>query len=201
MIKAVIFDLGKVIVPFDFKLGYAGLEPFCGVPAADIPSRLWKTDLVQRFERGQIEPELFVEQLSQQLSMKVAYPEFCGIWNSIFLPETLISESMLVDIKKHHKLVLLSNTNRIHFQGIQARYPHIGHFDELVLSYKIGAMKPDPKIYRAAIDASGCRPEECFFTDDIAEFVEGARGAGIDAVQFQSAEQILGELRFRGVGI
>lgn len=199
MIKAVIFDLGKVIVPFDFKRGYARLEPICGMAAAEIPTRLWKTDLVQRFERGEIDPEAFVEELSEQLSMKVGYLDFCEIWNSIFLPETLIPESMLIDIRRHHKLVLLSNTNRIHFEGIRAGYPHIGHFDELVLSYRVGAMKPDPKIYRAAIEAAGCRAEECFFTDDIPEFVEGARREGIDAIQFQSAAQIREELRARGV--
>jgi HAD superfamily hydrolase (TIGR01509 family) len=60
-------------------------------------------------------------------------------------------------------------------------------------------MKPDPAIYQAAITAAGCRPEECFFTDDIAAYVDGARSMGIDAVQFQSAEQVLRELAARGV--
>ena len=198
MIKAVIFDLGKVIVPFDFKRGYAKLEPLCGVPADEIPSRIWQTDLVQRFERGEIEPEPFVEELAGHLAMKVEYPAFCEIWNSIFFPETLIPESMLIRLAKDYKLVLLSNTNRIHFEGIQAQYPHIGHFHELVLSYRVGAMKPDPKIYQAAIAAAGCRPHECFFTDDIPEYVEGARREGIDAVRFQSAGQIQNESLCRG---
>jgi putative hydrolase of the HAD superfamily len=60
-------------------------------------------------------------------------------------------------------------------------------------------MKPGREIYRRAIAAAGCRPEECFFTDDIPEFVEGARREGIDAVQFQSSAQIEDELRLRGV--
>jgi putative hydrolase of the HAD superfamily len=60
-------------------------------------------------------------------------------------------------------------------------------------------MKPDPAIFRAAITRAGCRPEECFYTDDIAEYVAGARAQGIDAVQFQSAGQIQGELKARGI--
>jgi HAD superfamily hydrolase (TIGR01509 family) len=95
--------------------------------------------------------------------------------------------------------VLLSNTNRIHFEGILANYPLLRHFDRYVLSYEVGAMKPDTLIYEKAIKAAGCRPEECFFTDDIEEYVEGAKRMGIDAVQFQSAAQIREELSLRGV--
>jgi HAD superfamily hydrolase (TIGR01509 family) len=60
-------------------------------------------------------------------------------------------------------------------------------------------MKPSPAIYEAAIEKAQCRPEECFFTDDIGAYVEGAKSLGIDAVQFQSAAQIEAELRVRGV--
>ena len=49
MIKTVIFDLGKVIIPFDFTRGYRGLEQVCGIPAAEIPLRIGATDLVHRF--------------------------------------------------------------------------------------------------------------------------------------------------------
>jgi HAD superfamily hydrolase (TIGR01509 family) len=79
------------------------------------------------------------------------------------------------------------------------RYPLLKHFDEYILSYKVGAMKPSPVIYNAALAKAQCRPEECFFTDDIPAYVEGAKAQGIDAVQFQNAAQIEAELRARGV--
>jgi putative hydrolase of the HAD superfamily len=59
-------------------------------------------------------------------------------------------------------------------------------------------MKPDAQIYQEAIERARCRPEECFFTDDIAINVEAARNNGMDAVQFLSAAQIEDELRTRG---
>ena len=67
MIKTVIFDLGKVIVPFDFTRGYRAMEPLCGYPAAEIPKRIASTDLVTRFESGKVEPEDFVRQLCKLL--------------------------------------------------------------------------------------------------------------------------------------
>ncbi len=199
MIKAIIFDLGRVIVPFDFSRGYTTLEPLCGISAADIPKRIGTTDLVLRFERGEIKPRDFVREFSEGLGVELPYEHFCEIWCSIFLPDTLIPESLLAALRRNYRLLLLSNTNAIHFKMIRKAYPLIRQFDTLVLSYEVGAMKPSPLIYQKAIEEAGCRPAECFFTDDIIEYVEGARKAGMDAVQFQSAGQIEEELKKRGV--
>jgi len=199
MIKSIIFDLGRVIVPFDFKRGYRRMEPLCGIPAAEIPGRIGPTGLVQRFECGQIEPRDFVSQLSEHLNLETSYENFSAIWSSIFLPETLIPETLLQGLAVDHRLILLSNTNALHFEMIRENYPLLRHFHAFVLSYKVGAMKPAAAIYEKAIAESGCRAEECFFTDDIAEYVEAAKRQGIDAVQFESAAQIRDELRRRGV--
>jgi len=198
-IKAVIFDLGRVIVPFDFNRGYARLSPLCGIPAAEIPGRISPTGLVPLFESGGIGPRDFVRELSKHLNLDISYENFCEIWSSIFLPQTLIPESMLAGIARNYRLVLLSNTNAIHFEMVRETYPLLRHFHSYVLSHEVGAMKPLPPIYRRAIEEAGCLPEECFFTDDMPAFVEGARAQGIDAVQFESAVQIEAELRKRGV--
>ncbi len=199
MIKAVIFDLGRVIVPFDFHRGYTRLEALCGIAAAEIPAKLAATGLVTRFESGDIEPRDFVQQLSAHLNLDTPYEKFCEIWSSIFLPETLVPEAMLQGIAAKYPLVLLSNTNAIHFEMVLENYRLLRHFHSYVLSYKVRAMKPSPLIYQRAIEAAGCLPGECFFTDDIPAYVEGAKKQGIDAVQFQSAAQIEVELNNRGV--
>jgi glucose-1-phosphatase len=201
MIKTIIFDLGKVIIPFDFQRGYDRMAPHCSYAAEQIPERIRSCDLVARFESGQVEPEVFVRELSDLLDLNLRYDEFCEIWSSIFLPDTLIPEALLERLKARYRLVLLSNTNAIHWEMVSHRYPLLSHFDEQVLSYRVRALKPDPKIYRAAIQAAQCAAEECFFTDDIAAYVEGARQQGIDAVQFQNLAQIEDELRRRGIEV
>jgi glucose-1-phosphatase len=199
VLKALIFDLGGTIVPFDFRRGYAAMEPLCAYPAAEIPARIRSTDLVRRFETGQIEPETFVEELCRALELRVSYAEFCDLWTSIFLPEPLIPEAVFAELRRRYPLVLLSNTNDIHFQMIRRSYPLLDHFDHFVLSYQVGALKPSPRIYEEAVARAGCRAEECFFTDDVAPYVEGARLAGLDAVRFESYAQLESELRSRGV--
>jgi putative hydrolase of the HAD superfamily len=199
MIKTVLFDLGRVIIPFDFKRGYARLSPLCGLPEDEIPRRISSTDLVQKYESGQIESRDFVRELSRQLSFETSYENFCEIWSCIFLPQTLIPESMVEGIARSTRLVLVSNTNQIHFEMIREKYPILRHFNEFVLSYEVGATKPLPLIYQRAVEAAHCAPGECFFTDDIQSYVDGARAYGIDAVRFESAGQIERELRSRGI--
>jgi glucose-1-phosphatase len=196
--KALIFDLGRVLVYFDFARAYSTLEAFCSLPASEMPKRLFTTDLVQRLETGRIEPREFHARFAELLGLDLDYPRFCEIWTSIFTHE-LLPEPLLSGLAERYRLVLLSNTNPIHFEMIRGAYPHLRHFHDLVLSYEVGALKPDAAIYRAAIERAGCEPQDCFYTDDIPEFVEGGRRLGIDAVQFESREQLEGELRARRI--
>jgi glucose-1-phosphatase len=196
--KAIIFDLGKVLVHFDFKQAYQRLEPLCPHAATEIPRVLATTGIAQRFETGLITSAEFVSEISRTLDVDVTYDEFCDMFSCIF-QHTLVPDSLVEDLAARYRLVLLSNTNAIHFEWIRARYPILRHFHEMVLSYEVKAMKPQPAIYEAAVAKAGCRPEECFYTDDIAEFVEAARRIGIDAVQFTGAEQLQAELKARGI--
>ena len=199
MHKAILFDLGRVLIHFDFQRGYRALEGMGPYTASEIPQRLAGTGLVERFETGLVEPREFVEEISRILDLRVDYDRFCEIWSCIFTHE-LIPESMLEGLARRYRLVLLSNTNALHFEMIRGTYGHLlRHFDDLVLSYQVQAMKPRPEIFQAAVDRAQCRPEECFYTDDIAAYIEGARLLGIDAVQFESREQIEREMRARGI--
>jgi putative hydrolase of the HAD superfamily len=198
MYKAIVFDLGKVLVQFDFERWFQALQGLCPYDAAQIRQRIAATGLVERFETGLIEPADFVAQLSRLLALEIDYAAFSKLWSSIFT-DPLIPEAMLEGLAARYRLLLLSNTNAIHFEMIRQTYPMLRHFHELILSYEVHAMKPRREIFQAALDRCGCRPEECFYTDDIAAYVEAARRLGIDAVQFESLAQLERELKARGI--
>ena len=196
--KAIIFDLGNVLVQFDFERWRQALADFCPYAAAEIRRRIAATDLVERFETGLIEPPDFVAQLSGILALDMDYADFCRLWSSIFT-DPLVPEAMLEGLAARYRLMLLSNTNAIHFEMIRENYPLLRHFHERILSYEVHAMKPRREIFQAILERCGCRPEECFYTDDIAAYVEAARRLGIDAVQFESPAQLERELMARGI--
>ena len=200
MYRALIFDLGKVLVQFDFSLGYQAFEAYSPHKAADLRNkvRAHGVDMIRRFETGLIEPLDFHQSMCQMLDLDVDYGQFCAGWSSIFTKQ-LLPEAMLESLAKRYRLVLLSNTNAIHIELVRQKYPLLHHFHHLVLSHEVKSMKPDPAIYQAAIANAHCLPEECFYTDDIEENIEAGKRAGLDAVLFESREQIEAAMRARGI--
>ena len=198
MYRAILMDLGKVLIDFDFSAGYRALEEFCPYPEAEIRRRVTATDLAARFETVLMEPRDFCAQFCAQLELKVDYDRFCAIWNSIF-SGVLVPESMIEGLARRYRLVLVSNTNRIHFEMVRRQYPVLRHFHHMALSYQVKAMKPRPEIFLEAVRLAGCRAGECFYADDIPAFTEAARKLGIDAVAFESVAQLSTEMRRRGI--
>src|ERR1035441_9758212 len=143
MHKAILFDLGRVLIDFDFRRGYRALEGLCPYAAEEIPRRLAGTGLVERFETGLVEPREFVDQMCRILDLQVDYDQFRGIWSSIFT-DVLLPESLLEGLGRRYRLVLVSNTNALHFEMIRETYGHLlRHFDDLVLSYEVHAMRSE----------------------------------------------------------
>jgi len=199
VIKTIFFDLGNVIIPFDFRPAFALLTQRCTCPAGEIPQRLRSSNLIGQFETGRIDGPQFVAELSGLIGLQMTYEEFCGLWTSIFFPDPLVSESLLAGLAARYRLLLLSNTNPIHYGMIKTRYPLIRHFHGATLSYEVGAVKPSAKIFEAALAQARCTPQECFFTDDLAVNIEAASKHGIDAVQFHAAPQLEKDLRLRNI--
>ena len=199
MIRTIILDLGRVLVPFDFSRAYRVVSERAGIPPEEVRARIIAAQLIVPFESGQMEPAEFVLRMSQAIGVPMEYDEFSRIWSLIFLPETLIPEEWVRSLHTRYRTVLLSNTNAIHYSMLRANYPILAHFHAYVLSHEVKAMKPDPRIYAAAIEAAQCRPNECFYTDDVPEFVEAGRAAGLEAVQFQNADQLRSQLALRGI--
>ncbi|HPT24923.1 MAG TPA: HAD family phosphatase [Bryobacteraceae bacterium] len=199
MIKTVIFDLGRVLVDFDFMRGYKTMSAMSGLDVEEVRRRFHSSGIANEFESGVITEREFEERTQRMLGTSIPHERFEEIWFSVFLPGTLMPEAVVEGIRRNHRTLLLSNTNAMHFRGLKQQYRILDHFDAYVLSHEVGAMKPQPAIYEAAIRAAGCQPGECFFTDDVAEYAEGARRHGIDAVQFTGAAQAMEELSRRGV--
>ncbi len=198
MHRAILMDLGKVLIHFDFSAGYRGLEDRCPYAETEIRRRIAATDLAARFETGLMEPRDFYAQLCALLELQADYEHFCAIWNSIFR-DVLVPESMVEGLARRYRMVLVSNTNQIHFEMVRQRYPLLRHFHDMALSYQVKAMKPRNEIFLEAVRLAGCRADECFYTDDIPAFTEAACKLGIDAVTFESAAQLSSEMRRRGI--
>jgi len=200
-IEALLFDLGKVLINFSFEPVVKTLHESCSISRAQFEAILWDKVLVRRYERGEISTEEFHDYLRERASLNMTLPQFCTTWASVFMPDPLISEELLANLKRRYPLILVSNTNEAHVEFIREKYRVFDYFDHLVFSYEVGLLKPDPKIFQHAIAASKRPAEALFFTDDREENVVAAAALGIRSHQFVSEAKLVDALQQAGVEI
>jgi putative hydrolase of the HAD superfamily len=200
-IEAILFDLGKVIVDFNFDTSVQALHSCCSISRDRFEEVLWDEEWIRRYERGEISTEEFHAYLCESASLTMPLADFRSTWSSAFLPDLLVSEQFLATLKRKYPLILVSNTNEAHFEFIRSKYHALDYFDQHVLSYEVGSLKPDHKIFEHAIDVAGRPAEALFFTDDREENILAARELGIHAHQFQTQSKLLEALQDAGVEI
>gem|GEM_PF-6978869 len=93
------------------------------------------------------------------------------------------------------RLVLLSNTSITHIEFIERNFHVLKYMHQRVTSFSVGAMKPDHRIFKAALEAAQCPPEECFYTDDIEAYTSEARKLGIQSHTFTTVDLLTDRLR------
>src|SRR5215813_1197098 len=199
--KAILFDLGKVLLDFNFETGVKALHAACSISRNRLEEVLWDENWICRYERGEISTSEFHAYLRETADLGMDLPDFCDTWSSVFLPDLLVSEDLLLALKRKYPLILVSNTNEAHIDFVRSNYRVLDYFDHHVLSYEVGSLKPDRGIFDHAIAVSGYAPSELFFTDDREENILAARQLGMHAHQFENELQLVTALQEAGVEI
>ncbi len=199
MIKVLIFDLGNVLFFFDQEKSIKEVAKVCRVPEEQIRSILIENGLIYKYEKGEIETTDFLTIFQKKLNKSIDFEKLVMAASDIFTPNDELDLILIKAKRLGLKLVLLSNTNELHYSFLEANFSILKVFDAKVLSYQLKMSKPDKAIFEAAIKVAGTFPEECFLTDDTAENIEAAKQCGIDAVQFKNNLSLKQELSARGI--
>jgi FMN phosphatase YigB (HAD superfamily) len=199
-IQFVFFDLGNVILNFSHELTCRQIAELAKVDAGVVRQILFDRELQSRYETGMISSAELHEIFSAETDSNTSLGDFLEAGSDIFDLNVDIAPLITGLSSAGTPIGILSNTCEAHWHLIQRKYRIVRDcFPINVLSYQEHSMKPDPGIYRSAIEATGLEARQIFFMDDREENVRGARAAGIDAVQFQSANRLISELLFRGI--
>jgi len=197
--SVIVFDLGNVLLPFDYNKTINNLnEKSAGL--GDYFVRYYKEnrELFRNFERGDISELEFLNRILNGLNKRISKEEFIINFSKIFTTnENLIS--LLPILKEKYILMLLSNTNSIHREYGWKEYDFLKYFDKLILSYEVNAVKPELKIYKSAEAYTQKPSHEHIFIDDILDYVEGAKKAGWDALQYTGYEQLIDDFKNREI--
>ncbi len=200
-IRTILFDLGNVLVHFSHEQMWRQLAVLSESTVPDLKMLMARHDLANAFERGRLSETEFHDRLQQLTNARFERTALRTALADIFELNTPMP-GLLDRLRANgFRLVLFSNTNESHLAWVQERFSVLEYFDELVVSFRVGAMKPEPEIYKAALNAIACRPEECFYTDDIAANIDKGREFGLQAEVFTDAPTLIGQLGDRGVDL
>ncbi|MDG1893965.1 MAG: HAD family phosphatase [Fuerstiella sp.] len=200
-IKTCLFDMGNVLLHFSHDLMCQNAAAVSGAPEPQVRDLLLNSGLQWQLERGEISEREFHEGFQRQLGVTVNFDTLKHAVADIFqLNHSIVP--LLAELKQAGlRLVLLSNTSVTHLEFIQEHFSVLNCFDALTTSYEAGVLKPESGIYEDALNKTDSEPQECFYTDDIEEYVIAARTFGIHAEVYSETTKTRTALQSLGVAI
>ena len=198
-IRAIIFDIGRVLIQVDIGRAMKGLTSRISLS----PEELWKSlendPRWKDWQEGRMSPREWFVHLVQRLEGSLTGEQFTECWNLALDPEPIFDDAFLKGLSENYRLALLSNTDRIHVAHIEANYSFVKIFHTRIYSCSVGTSKPDPLIYQLALRGCRVNAEEAVYIDDIPAYVEAARKLGLKGIVFQSPEQLKTDLQSLGI--
>lgn len=195
----IVFDLGKVLVDFDYAIAVSKLSARSTRPPENLHSFLGGSQLLVQYETGLVTTDEFFTEVQKFTGFMGDLTEFGEFFSQIFTPiEPMIA--LHAELRRRgFKTYIFSNTNELAVEHIQRDFPFFAHFDGYIYSYEVKAMKPAAPIYEALERMTGRRGDEIIYLDDRPENIEAGIARGWRTVLHESPEQTHTVLRAFGV--
>jgi len=196
----VVFDLGKVLVDFDYSIAGRRIAAQSRLTPAEVQEYLDHSPLLYRYETGLMTRQEFFEAVRAHTGFRGDLETFGNFFADIFSEMPAMTALHAALRRKGIPTYIFSNTNDLAIEHIRRAFPFFANFDGYILSYEIGAMKPAAKIYEELEKMSGCRGAEIVYLDDRQENIAAGAARGWQTIlqtepaKSQSALETLGLL-------
>jgi HAD superfamily hydrolase (TIGR01509 family) len=196
-LRAVIFDIGRVLVKVDVARAIESLSLGISPTPAELWSAIEKDPRWPDWQEGRMSPHDWHQHISKRLGSRLKFDEFCAAWNRTLDPQPLQVNDLFATLAKKHKLALLSNTDPIHVAQLESTFDFFEYFPvpTRIYSCAVRASKPSPVIFQAALKAVKTPAGQAVFIDDIPEFVAAARALGLHGIHYRDPVQLRADLR------
>src|SRR4051812_5419279 len=165
--KAIVFDLGKVLVDFDYSIAARKVAARSTKQLPGLKHFLGSSPVLQRFEHGDLTRQQFFAEMQQITGFTGSLEEFVADFADIFIPIPAMIRLHEELRQRGFQTYIFSNTNDIAVEHIQRNFPFFKNFDGYIYSYKVGAMKPDLRIYEAMEKLCGRVQGDIIYIDDL----------------------------------
>jgi putative hydrolase of the HAD superfamily len=198
-LDTLILDLGGVIIDVDYERTARAFRELGVERFEEQFSKAKQTDLFDRFERGELSPAAFRDEVRRSLGPELKDRQIDACWNAMLGSIPAERMQLIEELRMRYRVFLLSNTNAIHvpaFMAIVAAESKIKdfrqEFDGCFFSNEMGLRKPEAAIFHRVLKETFATPERTLFIDDSIQHVEGARKAGLTAEHLDlSKEDVL----------
>ena len=197
--RAVVFDLGKVLLHFDWTRAAQKLATRSTVNASDMLTVLDYSHAVMEFELGKITDQQFFDHARDAIGFSGTFEEFAPMFADIFSEIPAIINLQAELRQRGVPTFIFSNTNELAANHVRAHYPFFAHFTGYIFSFEHGAMKPDAKLYEVVEHLSGCRGAELLYIDDLAKNMEAGRVRGWQVILQEKPEKTVAAVRATGL--
>jgi len=197
--KAVVFDLGNVLLDFDYRRTVQRIQDRCKIPPDKIWELLGDSDAFQRFEGGAIQPEEFFGEVQKVTGYDGRFEDFAEFFGDVFTEVPAMIDWQDELRRRGIPTYILSNTNDLSIRFIRNRFPFFANFTDYIFSHEHRAMKPAAKIYDVLEQRAGLRGPDLFYIDDRLENIQAAVARGWQAVHHVKPAQTLEVAR--GLGL
>lgn len=196
--KVIIFDLGNTLIRFDHNISAKKLANLFHLDSEKVRSLFFDSELTRTFEKGLVSPKEFYSRITARLGISLPFKDFVAIWNDIFWEDKEACD-IARQLKNNYKLFLLSNVSRLHYEYIEKKFDIMKIFDEVILSYAVGAIKPEHVIFEDAVRRAGGDKSAVLYIDDREDLITEATKFGIESIKFENADKLKTELIRRSV--
>jgi HAD superfamily hydrolase (TIGR01509 family) len=202
-IRAIIFDIGRVLVRVDIGRAMSALGSGLSMSSTELWAAIEKDPRWPDWQEGRMSARDWHLHLTRRLGVALTFEQFTQAWNQALEPEALQADALFEALKKNHRLALLSNTDPIHVAYLESNFSLFRYFPApaRIYSCRFGVSKPNPLLYREALRACKTKAGEAVYIDDVAAYVEAARNLGIWGIQYQGRQELLEELRRLGIEV
>ena len=183
-----VFDLGKVLVDFDWNRGARRIAAHTTKSADELLKVFDDAAPLIEFETGRLTREQFSAEARRLTGYTGSPAEFEEAFSDLFVEIPSMIELHAMLRQRGVPTYIFSNTNELHFEHIRRRFPFFSLFDDYILSFRCGAMKPDSRIYEVVEERTGGRSGEILYLDDRAENIAAGAARGWQAFQHTSPE-------------
>ncbi|MBV8520060.1 MAG: HAD family phosphatase [Acidobacteria bacterium] len=195
-----LFDLGNTLIKLAYERVIAGICRNAKVTRDEVIEILEQPGGYRDMERGAVTFREFYEFLVDKTRYRGSLHDFRAVWSDFFDGTIPGMEDLLDRLRERYRIAFLSNSNEIHAELIPRRFSGLFRRDDrFVFSHRFRVAKPDPEIFRRALEVLGALPQHVVFIDDLSENVLAARSVGMVAYQFIDAEQLTRALAADGL--